>query len=546
MKRELLRLTAFKLWGLAVLTLAGPAAAQIQMNTEVNVPPAEVPLQVRDGAIELSLDDAVELSLRRNLALVIERYVRTQAHLGVEQTLGVYDLLSTTTLRVTDSSSAGATRFQSAETVEQFLSVDFDQITPSGGTFSLGWNGNRSESDGDPVSPFYRSGLTFNFVQPLLRNRGSLATERQLLIAQNQSLTNSQQFSQRVIQTLQLVIDAYWNLVESREQLRVAQESLALAQQLHERNRIQVEVGTMAPLELVQSEANIATNDEEIIRTQTLVGNAEDELRRLLNIPQGPLWEAAIRPTTAPEVEAPTIDVGASIRSALETRPEVRTQQLVIDLARREAAYFRNQKLPALDLTLNYGLGGANVDVIGLDADGDPILGPGTFSDALGQIVGFDADGWTAAVTLTYPLQNRSARAASAIADLDVESAKATLTQIEQQITTEVRQAARQVDSAAKQIEAARASARFQERSIDAEKKKYENGMSSSFEITRIQQDLTAAKSREVTAIIAYSTALTQLQQATGQLLSTYGIVIDDPERPVRRWDFSLFGGRAR
>lgn len=155
-----------------------------------------------------------------------------------------------------------------------------------------------------------------------------------------------------------------------------------------------------------------------------------------------------------------------------------------------------------------------------------------------------DFDGWSAQLTLSYPLQNRAARAASAIADLDLESAEANLAQTEQLITTQVRQAARQVDSAAKQIEAARASVRFQDRSLDAERKRYENGMSSSFEITRIQQDLTAARSRLVTAIIAYRTALTTFQQATGQLLSTYNVVIDDPEAPMDRWEFSLFGGR--
>jgi outer membrane protein TolC len=548
MKRHSLRLTAFKLWGLALLALAGPAAAQVQLNTEAIAPPADIPLQVRDGAIDLSLEEAVELALRRNLGLVLQRYTRTRARLDVDETLGAYDLLAGITGRASDVTNPGATSFESSSTKQQSLNFSLDQLFPSGGLLSLGWTNSRSESAGDPVSPFYKSGLTFNLAQPLLRDRGAFATERQLLIAQNQSLVSNREFAEQVIVTLQLVVDTYWNLVESREQLRVAQESRALAQQLHERNRIQVDVGTMAPLELVQSEANIATNEEEIIRTQTLVGNAEDELRRLLTFPQGPMWEAAIRPTTTPEVEAPPIDVGASIRAALEARPEVQAQQLVIDLARREASYFRNQLLPSLDLTLNYGLGGSNVLDTGLidPVTERPILSPSSYSSSLRQITGFDFDGWTAALTLSYPLQNRAARAASARADLDLASAETTLVQLEQQVTTEVRQAARQVNSAAKQIEAARASARFQERSLDAEKKKYENGMSSSFEITRIQQDLTAAKSREVTAIIAYSTALTQLQQATGQLLAKHNVVIDDPERPIRRWDFSLFGGRAQ
>jgi len=533
MKRE--RFLAFTTWGLALLLLAGPAAAQVQVNTQAAIPPDEVPVQVRDGAIELSLSDAVETALRRNLGLVIERYTRTQARLGVQQALGIYDLGTSVDLLANDITRPGVSEFQASTTQTENLTFGFNQVIPSGGTVGVGWQTSRSESAGDPVSPFYSSNLNFNLVQPLLRDFGRLATERQLLIAQNQSFSSSQEFSRQVIATLQQVINAYWDLVEAREQLNVAQESLKLAKDLHERNRIQVEVGTMAPLELVQSEANIATNEEDIIAAQTVMGNSEDELRRLLNLPQGPLWQAEIRPATEPEVEAPPpVELEAAIRTALEQRPEVKAQQLAVDLARNESAFFRNQKLPSLDLTVDYGLNGSNVTT----------GGAGSFTDALDQVTGLDFTGWTARLVLGYPLQNRAARAASAIADLDVESAEAALEQTEQQIMTQVRQAARQVDSAAKQIEAARASVRFQDRTLDAEKKKYENGMSSSFEITRIQQDLTAAKSRQVTAIIAYRTALTTLQQATGQLLSTYHIVIDDPDAPVDRWEFSFFGGR--
>ncbi len=543
MNRESFHFTALKAWGLALL-LAGPASAQLQVATDTVAPPPEVPLEVRDGAIELSLDDAVELALRRNLGLVVERYTRSQAREGVRQALGLYDLGASLDLQASDITNPGASRFQGSASQAQQATFSFSQLIPTGATFGLGWQNVRSESDANSITPLYSSGLTFSFSQPLLRNRGTLATERQLLLAQNQSQSSSQEFSRQVISTLQQVTNAYWNLVAAREQLKVARESLVLAQQLHERNRIQVEVGTLAPLELVQSEANIATNEEQIISSQTVVGNSEDALRQLLNLPEGPLWQSEIRPTTSPEVEAPPpVDIEAAIRMALEQRPEVKAQRLVVEQARINSAYFRNQKLPSLDFSANYGLNGSNAKVVGTAPNGSPIVGPGSFSDALDQVINRDFTGWSAQLTLGIPLQNRSARAASSIADLTLKSAEVSLAQTEQQIMTQVRQAARQVDSAAKQIEAAKASAHFQERSLDAEKKRYENGMSSSFEITRIQQDLTAAKSRQVNAIIAYRTAVTQLQQATAQLLQAYDVTIDDPEAPADRWDFSFFGG---
>ena len=548
MKKELFRFTIFKAWGLGLLLLAGSAGAQVQIDTQAAVPPGDVPLTVRDGAIELDLNDAIELALRRNLGLVVERYTRTQARLGVEQALGVYDPLATIDFQANDISRPPTSITNPTDSNFQQLTLGVSQFIPTGGQFSLGWQSSRSETDlsGDFafVNPTYNSGLSFTFNQPLLRDFGRGTFERQLLLAQSQNAGSNREFSRQVMNTLQVVINSYWGLVGAREQLVVARESLGLAKELHERNRIQVDVGTMAPLELVQSEAAIATREEDIIRAQQAVGDAEDTLRQLLYLPQGPLWEAEIRPSTQPEIEASAIEVAPAIQTALTNRPEVVAQQLVIEQAQINSNYFRNQKLPSLDLTLNYGLNGNNGVTIFND-QGTPSIDTGGFSDSLDQIFGIDYDGWSAQLTFGYPIFNRGARAASAIADLQLESARATLSQIEQQVTTDVRRAVRQVESAAKQIEAARASVRFQERSLDAERKRYENGMSSSFEITRIQQDLTSAKSRQVTAIIAYRTALTQLQQATGQILPEYHIAIDDPETPADRWGgFSLFSGK--
>jgi outer membrane protein len=517
-------------------TARGPVTARVPVTME------EPNLPRQEGAILLNLEDAIELAVRRNLGLVIERYVRTQSELGIQQALGIYDTLLTARADASDATNPTVDVLTASSASGQSLNVGVSQFIPTGGQFSLGFESSRSESTNNRINPAYDSGLTFNLEQPLLRDFGAVVYERQLLIARNQNAGSAQEFTRQVYAILQQVTDAYWNLVESREQLNVARQSLALAQELHERNRIQVEVGTMAPLELVQSEANIATNEEEIIRTETLVGDAEDELRRLLNLPQGELWQAEIRPATDPASENVPVDLDTAIRQALDTRPEIQAQRLQIDLARAELGYFQNQTLPSLDLRLNYGLSGSNAIVTGLNAEGRPVVGAGSYGESLDQITGFDFDGWTASLIFGFPLQNRTARAQRSIAELDLELAETTLEQLEQSVITEVRQATRRVDSAAKQIDAARASVRFQERSLDAERKRYENGMSSSFEITRIQQDLTAARSREVSAIIAYRTAVTQLQRVTGQLLSTYGLAIDDPDADVRRWSF--FGRR--
>src|SRR6185295_9930913 len=295
-----------------------------------------------------------------------------------------------------------------------------------------------------------------------------------------------------------------------------AQQSLGLARELHERNRIQVEVGTMAPLEIVQSEAAIASREEDIIRATANIGDAEDVLRQLLNLPAGELWEKAILPTTAPETEKISINVDEAIRTAIAERPELRTEELRLAQAQVDASFARNQLKPSLDLTVNYGASG-----VGL-----------AFNNALDQVTGLDFRGWLAQLVFAYPLQNRAARAQSASANLDVERLQTELDQQKTTIATEVRRAARAVETAAKQIDAARISREFQEKNLDAEKKRYENGMSTSFQITQIQEDVTQARSNEVTAKITYRTALAEYYRAIGRLLEQHDVGIDDPEEP--------------
>ncbi len=500
-------------------------------------------VDIKDGAVLLSLDEAIEIALRQNLGLAVQRYTRTRARLGVEQTLGIYDLLLSATGHAEDNKSPTTSQLQASQSNTQRLNFGATQILPLGSEVSVGWNNSRSESNNpfSRLNPAFNSSVVFGFKQPLLKDFGRLATERGILIAQNRSQASSQEFERQVTDTVQQVINAYWNLVGARQQLVVARESLSLARELHDRNKIQVEVGTLAPLDLVLSEATIAEREEGIITAGAAVGDAEDELRRLLNLPQGPVWGTEIRPVTDPTIEHKPIDVDAAIQTALADRPELHTQQLDIDQARIEAEYARNQERPALDLNIGYDFAGVGGDVI-LRDDNGAITGtiPGGYSDALDQVRGLDFHGWSFDLTFGLPLQNRAARTARAIADLDLARAETAMEDARNSVITEVRQAARRVETAAKQIDAAKASRVFQERNLDAERKRYENGLSTNFQVTQIQDDLTQARSREVNSVVNYRTALANFQRAVGELLDEESIELEDQEPPVDRWSFSL------
>ncbi len=501
---------------------AAPALAQtdggIRVDTVAARPAATASnLEVRDNVLQLSLEQAVEIALQQNLGIVVERYNRTRQRLGITESLGIYDLLANADLAASDSTAPVISTTDAGESNQQELNFSFTQRIPIGGDVSFGWRNTRTESNAAvrELSEAFDSGFTFAYSQPLLRNYGRFATERGIIVAQRNSQISSQDFERVVTATIQDVVNAYWNLVNARQQLVVAQQSLSLAQELHGRNRIQVEVGTLAPLELVQSEAAIATREEDIIRSTSSIGDAEDVLRRLLNLPaEGEIWQTPILPTTVPETERISIDINAAIATALQERPELRTQEIQLELARIDADFFRNQLKPDLNLNVQYGYSG-----VGL-----------RFGDAFDQITGLDFGGWLVRLQFAYPIQNRSARAQSASANLNVDRVQTLLDDQRSLITTEVRRAARAVDTAAKQIDAARTSVRFQEQNLDAERKRYENGMSTSFQITQIQDDLTQARSREVQATINYRTALAEYYRATGRLPEQQGVTIDDPD----------------
>jgi outer membrane protein TolC len=511
--------------GLPVATTAAAAEGR-KIQADVGKLAEAPALEMKDDKVQLSLDQAIEIALQRNLGLVVERYTRTEQRLSLFGNTGIYDLGTQVTLEGDKSESSGISRLQGTKSDTEIANLTLTQAVPTGGGFTFGWNNSRNSGASTVSSTLttsYSSTPSLSFTQPLLRGRGRIPFEHSLLVARNASDVGRETFGLQVSGIVQQVVNAYWGLVNAREQLVVAEESLALAKELHERNRIQVDVGTMAPLELVQSEAAIATREEDIIRATSAVGDAEDVLRRLLNVPGGDLWTKEILPVTPPETEHIAIDLDESIKTALASRAEIRAQQLAVDKARLDAAVSRNGLLPGLNLTLKNTLNG----------------GAKTFREAFDQATGYDFPGWTASLVFSYPIQNRAARAQAAVDNLEVDRNLTLLDQQKLIVQTEVRTAARAVQTAAKTIDAARKAREFQEKNLDAEKKRYENGMSTSFQITRVQDDLTQARSSEVSATIAYRTALAEYYRTLGKLLDNEGVTIDDPQDVIHRFGFS-------
>ena len=541
----------------AVLILAAaaaPAAAQLQVGSTWITEPLAPDLDIADGQLRLDLDEAIAIAMQNNLGLLVQRYQRSQSLFRINQEYGIYDLVLTANSNVNTDSRPSASQLDGALVTENetiTANAELRQPISSGGDFSINFDNTRFTSNSffSDINPSLRSSLTVAFNQPLLRNRGKRITERNLAVAKLNSEISLDDLEVQVVDTVQTVANGYWALVEGLEQLKVAEESLALAEELHEMNRIQIEVGTLAPLELVQSEAGIATREEEIIRVQAQIQDAADELRRLLNLDEASFWDLEIVPTTPPEISRVLIDLEESLIWALDRRAEIDRQELQLASLEIDSDFLRNQMRPDLNLSVSYGRNALGGDRVTCERPGEPSIADlfapcpdeyrrtdslGYFS-TLGQfyagILGQIFEGWNVGLSLTKPLQNRSAKAQSRVARLALDQGRLELQDLMLSIRTEVRTAARGVETAGKQIDSARVSRELAEKNLDAAQKRYENGLWTSFQVLEIQEDLTAARTREVEAITNYRRALLAYFKAIGMLLDQKGIeLVDDAE----------------
>lgn len=515
---------------------AAPVRGQepVQVATAVGEAPGPAELRIEGGDIHLKIEEAIRVAIERNLGIRAQQYSRQRAALDIQQAMGIYDFNLLAGLSTGKDESPAASNLDGAEvtkTERDSAYVGGSQLLPSGGLAGVNFGNGRFETNSrfSLLNPSYSSGLDLTLEQPLLRGFGRSATEYGIALARIGSDISREQFEARVVTIVQRVSNAYWNLVAARYALVVAEESLALAKELHENNRVRVEVGTLAPLELVQSEAGIATRQEEIIRARGVIGDAEDLLFFFLNVDQGEAWSRSIVPDTEARVAAPPVDLDESIRTALSERPEIATQTLQVRSLELDQAFFRQEKRPRLDLKAAYGLSGLGGDVILRDSDGNVIgTAPGGWDDALDQVTGWDFPGWSVGLELGIPVQNRSAKARAAVADLALEEGKLAMSELELQITTEVRAAVRGIETSRQQLESADVSRRLGEKNLEAERKKYENGLSTSFQILEVQEDLTSARYREVAALTGYRRALVGYHQAIGRLLQSASITIVD------------------
>jgi outer membrane protein len=525
-----------------ITTIALSLAATTLLAQETQTPAArateavtaETDRDVNDPrALSLSLDQAIRTAMERNLGVQLQEFEYREASQSLRSQYGIYDPLATATVQKESTQSPVTSALDANSRRNVTVNTGVQGNLPTGGAYGFSFNNNRQQTSGGftEVTPLLTPSLGFRFNQPLLRDFGIDVNRRFITIARNTLGINQETFRTALMDTAINVEQAYLNLVYARRAVAVVKESLFLARDQARITQIRIDVGASAPLDILQPRVTIATSEEQLIISVANVRSAEDQLRALLNLPPEE-WNRPIIPTDDVTYAPLTINVDDAVRRAIELRPELRQDRLLTETRRVEYLFARNQTLPQLDFDMNYGLAGLAGDVY----ERDPNTGALVFTEripygsGLRNLAQFDFPTWSVGFNVGVPISNIGARAEARRAELNLQQSRLTQEQTRQNITVDVRQAARDVDTASRTIVATRAARDAAERNVEAERRRYENGMTTNFQVLEVQQQLSDARVRELQALVGYNQAVARYHRAVGDVLEVRNISVDVPD----------------
>jgi outer membrane protein TolC len=513
---------------LAIAPIAAPAWAQAQrapvsddrvrellalVRQQQGTPAPQPAASTAPAGRPITIDEAVALALERNLDIQIERQNPRTFELSAQALKAAYLPNVTSTLGQNDTTAlprnqlTGGSKVQNNTTTYNFGVAQ--NLPWGGGGASLGWGNTKLDSTSslNTFNPQYNSTLTANLTQPLLRNFTIDNTRSQIRVTQLNRDISVEDVRATVTNTVADVRDAYWDLVYAIDSVSVSRQSLSLAEKLLGDDRTRVEVGTLAPLDVIQDQAEVATRQQALAQAEATMQTAELSLKRLIvSGTDDPTWKAKLQPTDRPIYQEPHINLEEALKHALERRTDLIQQHRTLDINEMNLKLLRNQSLPQADFVASYGLQGIGGTQLIRDNTviGSPITGtvPGGFNDALHVLGRRDYPTWNVAVQFSYPIGTSASEANYQRAKITLEQAQTTVKSIELQVATDVANAALQVESQSKQVAAASASRELSQKRLEAEQSKFEVGLSTNFLVVQAQRDLATAQNAELLALL--------------------------------------------
>ena len=499
-------------------------------TSTVHVPsttsPAHIEMDSNLKFISLSLKDSIVYALRNNFDIEISKLNSKFQDYDITKEKSRFDPVLKLEGNIQNSETPSSDLLQVGSTSTTIISpfvmdgttgdAVLQSLIPTGATVSLGYSVFRSFLDPSPfqlINPSYTNFIEARITQPLLKGAGWFYNRSPISIARNNKKISLAQFKSRAMEVSDSVQEAYWNLVKAIEDLKVAKKSKERAEDLLKKNKIQVETGTLAPIEIIDAESGVASRVEAIISAENAIKDKEDELKKVMNLAdRETLSDASVIPADKPVFEPKKVELKDTVKIAMEKRPELTELHLATENAGIQTRRRKNELYPQLDFA-----GGVRYTGLGSEASDS---NDAAFSEAYqGEFLG---------LALSIPIGNRPARSEYNKSKLNERQATINVKKKELDIVVEVRASARQVMTNIERVNATRKARELAQKRLEVEEKKYEVGRSTSLEILRAQEALATAEGNEAKAIIDYQISLGSLEKAKGTILDAYDIRLDE------------------
>lgn len=478
-------------------------------------------LQQGGDRVMISLEECVQIALMQNQDIEIAALDPLRADGQLMSARGEFDPIlsgSATYSEAKQSANAQTVAFGGVSAIESFntdLSATLSGKLHWGTQYQLSLSLTDEETTFNNFIEEWGGGASLTITQPLLRGFGKKANLARVRQAKNARLQSEETVRLTVMRTIGDVVRSYWDLVGAIQNVRVRRTSVENAERLLDITQRRMDIGTAAPIDVVQAQAGVAVRQSDLISAMAQSDDAGDLLKRLLNLQEdSQLSRDTLVPTDRPNPANIETDFEASVAQAMNNRPEIRTAELNIENADIERKRSRNDMLPQVDVTATYSRGGRGHKIHNVTEG---------FGDSTDNLVSVGVSG-------SLPIRNRAARGAYHSAEMSLRESELQYEKTIQDLVLEVSRAFRAVQTNRILVESNRQSRIVQESNLAAEEKRLQLGLTTNFRVLEIEEDLTTAEVQELQAQIALEKAVIDLAVAEGALLDDLGIVFEAPE----------------
>jgi outer membrane protein len=472
----------------------------------------------------ISLEECIELALKENLDLQIERINPLLSAADIEIARAGYDpnftISGQRNFSVTGGGlDANARIIPSSRTDVDSFNSGFTGVGPFGLNYNL--SGRVAESAGTRNDllgsiPFDSSSgsVGISLSQPLLRNFWTDATRYNIAVAKNRLKVSELGLQQQIMNVVDAVEEAYYELIFARENVKVQEKALQLAERLFSENKKRVEIGTLARLDEKQSESQVAASQADLATAQRSLATAQNTLKRLITTSYRVLHDARLDPTETLDAMPQPIDLQESWGKGMSQRPDLLQARLDLERQGITVKYDKNQMLPELNIIGGYGHGASGGNVR-------------EFNDAFNDFRTGEKPFWTVGGSFSIPLSNKAARNRYKQSKLTAHQLVLQLKKLEESALVQIDETVNQVRTSLDRVDSTRKARIYAEDALDAEQKKLASGKSTSFVVLQLQRDLTSARSQEIRALADYNQALSRLALEEGTTLERKKIRVD-------------------